>query len=260
MAFGLRSSVLILPELRIPKLAAQQSNLASVQHLVTAAPEKHQQLRLSKGKRIRDRLIEFAFTQARQFPKNLLMHSIKQGQEFGLIGILLGVVIWHRVRPEEGQVLLRDQIGVLRLRTSNIAECKAVLGKREVADLPGDVADAAWRLPKPIGRWGVVQEVDCVVAGEDDLLDGQLQSAHKVPPCSPVKSEGGTSPHLPHESPFECQGSLFHSHRLPVNHPGLLNCWLRLKRDVIRCQLASDLILEERQGDIINIVAMGDSA
>ncbi len=120
----------MLPEVRIPKLAAQQSNLASVQHLVTGTPTKHQQLGLGKWKGIRDSLIEFAFVQACQFSKNLLVHSIKHRPEFGLVGVLRGVRVRHRVRPEESYVLLRDERGVLPLRTSNIAQRKAVLGKR----------------------------------------------------------------------------------------------------------------------------------
>jgi hypothetical protein len=162
----------ISPEVRVAKLAAEQSNLASVQHLVMGAPEKHCQLCLGAGMGIEDRLIEFGFTHARQFSKNLLMHPIKHDPKLGLIGVFLGVGIGHGVRPEESQVPLRDQIGVFRVRASNLAERKAVLRKGEVADLPSDVADAGWRLPKPLGRGALVQEADCVAAGEDDLLDG----------------------------------------------------------------------------------------
>lgn len=46
---------LTLLEVRIPKLAAQQSNLASVQHLVTGTPKKHQQLGPGKRKGIEPR-------------------------------------------------------------------------------------------------------------------------------------------------------------------------------------------------------------
>ena len=141
----------MLPKVRIPKLAAQQSNLARVQHLVTGTPKKHQQLSLDKRKGIRDRLIEFAFAQARQFSKNLLTHSIKHSAEFGLIGVLRSVSVWYRVGPEESQVFFPDELGVLRLRTSKIAQRKAVLAKRQVADLPGNVADAACRNHSVVG-------------------------------------------------------------------------------------------------------------
>ena len=69
----------------------------------------------------RDRLIEIAFAQAGQFSKNLLMHSIKHGPEFGLAGVLRGIKVRHPVRPEESHLLLRDELGVLWPRTSNIA-------------------------------------------------------------------------------------------------------------------------------------------
>jgi hypothetical protein len=85
----------MLPEVRVPELAAQQSNLARVQHLVTGTPKKHQQLGPGKGKGIRDRLIEFAFAQAGQFSKNLLMHSIKHRPEFGLVGVRRGIRVRH---------------------------------------------------------------------------------------------------------------------------------------------------------------------
>src|SRR5262249_25327362 len=90
----------ISPKVRIPKLAAQQSNLASVQHLVTGAPEEHRQLCPGAGMGIKERLVEFIFTHARQFPKDLLMHPIKHGAKLGLVGIRLGVGIRDRVRPE----------------------------------------------------------------------------------------------------------------------------------------------------------------
>src|SRR5262249_44721594 len=53
-----------------------------------------------------------------------------------------------------------------------------VLGEGDVAHLPGDVADATWRLPEPLGRRRLVEQPDGVLAGKDDLLDGELESGH----------------------------------------------------------------------------------
>jgi hypothetical protein len=40
------------------------------------------------------------------------------------------------------------------------------------------MADAAWRLSKPLGSWRLVEKPIGVVAGEDDLLDSKLKSIH----------------------------------------------------------------------------------
>src|SRR5205823_13214226 len=40
------------------------------------------------------------------------------------------------------------------------------------------VADAARRLPEPVGRRRLVEQPDGVVAGEDDLLDCELEPRH----------------------------------------------------------------------------------
>src|SRR5262249_11780938 len=130
------------PERWMPQLAAQQTDLTGMHHLVVGAPQKRHQFRLRKGMRMRNRLIQLRFVQARQFPQDLLMDSIQHGLKFSLAGVLLWIGIRHRLRPEEIPVLLRDQIGVLRLLPSNAPERHAVLGKGQVAYLPGDVADA----------------------------------------------------------------------------------------------------------------------
>jgi hypothetical protein len=44
------------------------------------------------------------------------------------------------------------------------------------------VTDTARRLPKPLRCWCLIEKPDRVVAGEDDLLDGKLQSIHRFTP------------------------------------------------------------------------------
>jgi hypothetical protein len=46
------------------------------------------------------------------------------------------------------------------------------------AHLPGEVADAIGRLAEPLVRRRLVEQSDGVVAGEDELLDGKLESGH----------------------------------------------------------------------------------
>jgi hypothetical protein len=61
----------------MPKLTAQQADLAGVHHLVVSAPEKREQLRLRVGMGMRHRLIQVTFLHCRQFPQDLLVHSIE---------------------------------------------------------------------------------------------------------------------------------------------------------------------------------------
>jgi len=59
------------------EVAAQQSDLPGMQHLMVGAPLQRQQFCLRKGMRVRNRLVEFGFVQARQFPKRLFMHPVQ---------------------------------------------------------------------------------------------------------------------------------------------------------------------------------------
>ncbi len=123
-------------------------------------------------------LIHFAVVHAPQFPKHLFMYLVKDGPEFRLAGVLHRVGVWHRLVPKEIPVLFRNQFGVLGLRSSNAPQRKTVLGIRQVADLPGGMADPSRRLSKPLGNWRLVKKSDGVIAGEDDLLDGKFQPIH----------------------------------------------------------------------------------
>src|SRR5262249_55402690 len=92
--------------------------------------------------------------------------------------VLGRVGVRHRLVPEKAPVRLRDQFAVLGLRSSDAPQHQAVLGSRQGADLPTDVTDPAGRLPKPLGHGSLAGKFDGVVAGEDDLLDGQFQPGH----------------------------------------------------------------------------------
>jgi hypothetical protein len=156
---------------RVAKLPAQQSDLASVQHLVPGTPEQCLQLRFGKGMGMRDGLIHFAFVQTAQFPKHLFVYSVKHGPEVRWAGILGGVGDRDRLISEEALLRLRDQSTVLGLRSSDAPQGQAVLGTRQVTDLPGDVTDARDRHPIPLGHGCLVKKLEGVVACEDDLLD-----------------------------------------------------------------------------------------
>jgi hypothetical protein len=128
---------------------------------------------------MRDGLIQFAFVQVPHFPKHLFMHPVKHGPEVRRARVLGRVGVRHRLVPEEAPVRLRDQFAVLGLDSSNAPQRQAVLGIRQVADLPADVTDPAGRLPKPLGHGSLVEEFDGVVAGEDDLLDSGAVQCHE---------------------------------------------------------------------------------
>lgn len=127
---------------------------------------------------MQNRLIHFLFVHAPQFPKHLLMHPVKHGPEVRWAGVLGRIGVRHRLVPEEAAVRLRDQIAVLGLHSSNAPQGQPVLGIRQVTDLPADMTDPGGRLPKPLGYGRLVEKPDGVCAGEDDLLDAELQAGH----------------------------------------------------------------------------------
>src|SRR5262249_25105229 len=86
--------------------------------------------------------------------------------------------------PEQTHEFLRDQAVVVRQRPSNSPQGHPVLCKCQMADLPGDMADAARRLAKPLGGGRLFEKPDGVFAGENDLLDGKLKSIHRFPPVA----------------------------------------------------------------------------
>jgi hypothetical protein len=47
-----------------------------------------------------------------------------------------------------------------------------------VTDLPGDMTHSSRRLAKPLGYGSLVENLDRVVAGKCDLLDGKFQARH----------------------------------------------------------------------------------
>src|SRR5262249_48776226 len=84
----------------------------------------------------------------------------------------------HRVRPEQALEVGREECVIVRPLAPDAPERQAVLGEGDVAHLPGDVADAAGRLSEPLVGGRLVEQADGVVAGEDDLFDGELQPGH----------------------------------------------------------------------------------
>ena len=120
---------------------------------------------------MRHRLIQFGFVQARQFPKFLLMHSVQYRPEFGW-GIRRAC-LRHRVRTEQALEVGREECVIVRPLAPDAPQRQAVLGEGDVAHLPGDMADAARRQPKPLVGGRLVEQSKGVVPGDDDLLDGK---------------------------------------------------------------------------------------
>src|SRR5262249_40470635 len=159
------------PERRMPEQAAQQANLACMHHLVMSTPKEREEFRLCIAMRMRDGLVQLGVVQGRQLPKHLRVHPVQHRLDLGWSRVLGRVSLRHRVGPEEPKELLREQAGVFRLLPANAPKRQPVLGKSDMANLPADVADAAWRLSKPLGLRGLVKQPDGVVAGKDDLLN-----------------------------------------------------------------------------------------
>src|SRR5262249_52034180 len=86
--------------------------------------------------------------------------------------------------PEQALEVGREEYAVVGPLVSDAPESQAVLGEGDVADLPGDVADPARREPEPVVGGRLVEQPDGVVAGEDDLFDGELQPRHGYSPCA----------------------------------------------------------------------------
>jgi hypothetical protein len=85
-----------------------------------------------------------------------------------------GISVRHGVPPKQTQELFGDELRILRLCPPNAIQSKSILRHRQVADLPGDMGNTSCWLAKPVLSLCVIQEPDGVVAGEHDLLDGQL--------------------------------------------------------------------------------------
>src|SRR5262249_48626938 len=81
-----------------------------------------------------------------------------------------------------------------------------------MAHLPADMTDTARRHPIPVLGLGLVEQSKRVVAGEDDLVDGELNAIHRVTPfllgvplpvtlpasCSRISRPARSSPSVGH--------------------------------------------------------------
>src|SRR5262249_49502526 len=105
-----------------------------------------------------------------------LMHPVQHRPEFG--GRVGRACLWHRGHPEQAPEVGPEECGIATLLAANAPQGQAILPVGDVPHLPGDVADAARRLLKPLGCRGLVEQSDGVVASEDDLFDRQLKSRH----------------------------------------------------------------------------------
>src|SRR5438067_1612585 len=100
--------------------------------------------------RFQHRLIQLLFIQATKFQKRLLMDAVEHGLDFSRTWILFRIGIGYRFSAEQSKEALRDQVRVRGPRPTDSFQGKPVLRHRQVADLPGNVADAAWREPEPV--------------------------------------------------------------------------------------------------------------
>jgi hypothetical protein len=164
------------------KLATQQSDLARMKHLVLGAPQQRPLLRLRQPVRFQDRLVQLILVKSAQLRKHLLVDPIEDSTDFDLAGVFTGVGFGHGLPPEQAKEVLGDYFCILRMRPSNAFQSEPVLRHGQVAYLPSNVADAARRMPKPLGCRRPIEKSDRVVAGEDDLLDDKAPSIHDFTP------------------------------------------------------------------------------
>src|SRR5712692_1011508 len=83
-----RPERLPLPERPIPELAAKQADLSRVKRLVLCTPQQCPQLRLGQRVRFQNGLVQLSFVQIRKLSQHLLVHSVEDGSDFDLAGIL----------------------------------------------------------------------------------------------------------------------------------------------------------------------------
>src|SRR5262245_45002169 len=150
-----------------------------MQHFVVGAPQQRLQLRFGKGTGGRNGLIEFRLVEHRQLAKRLLVHAAHYFQNGVGGGVAGRVGVRHGVRAELAREVLREQRIVPGLQSANAPQRQPVLCARQVADLPRAVTDPDRRHAKPLVSGRLVEEAQGVVAGEDDLLNGQLQAGHE---------------------------------------------------------------------------------
>ena len=132
--------------------------------------------------RFQNRLVQLTLRKPSEYPKHLLMHPIEDGPNFDFVRVFGGIDVGHRSVSEQAKEVLTDQVGILGLLPTNAFRGEPVLGKSQLPHLPGDMADPARRLSKPIG-WGcLIERPDRVVAGEGNLLDGKLQLIRRCTP------------------------------------------------------------------------------
>ena len=162
------------PNSRIPKLSAKQPDLACVQHFVAGAPQQCLELCLRQRMWMRNRLIQFSLAKTPHFLKHPLMHSVENGSDVGLTGVLGRIGVRNSPVTKKSHKIFREQLPVLRLHPSNSPKRQAILGNRQMAHLPSYMADATRRQPKPIRCGGLFEKPDGVIAGENNLLDGKL--------------------------------------------------------------------------------------
>lgn len=158
----------------MPQLAAQQPDLPRMNHLMLGAPQQRPQFRFRQRVRLQDGLVQFLFVKPPQLLKHLLMHSIEGSPDFSLARILGGIGGWRRFPCERAEEILGDQSGILWLRPTDALQSEPVLGHRQMADLPSDMAHTARRLPEPFRYGCPIEKANGVAAGRCDLFDGQL--------------------------------------------------------------------------------------
>ena len=106
------------------------------------------------------------------------MHTVKNRSNLGWAGIFCRVEDWCRFSSEQLNERGCDQLGVLGLLAADAHECQPVFRHRQVADLPGDMADRAGGLPEPFLHIRLIQEPKRIAASERDLLNREIHTSH----------------------------------------------------------------------------------
>lgn len=166
-----------LPHWGLAEEAAEQRDLAGVDHFVARAPEEGLALGLrdAVGLRGEHGCVEVGVVVRAELGEDVLVHAIEGGADLGGRGVTVGVGIGNRVAAEAREELRRHPLGVGQLGLTQKNRRQPELRGGQVADLPGDVRH--WRRghAEPVGRVDRVEQFDGVSAGGDDLVDGDSE-------------------------------------------------------------------------------------
>ena len=124
------------------------------------------------GVRLRGRFGKNAVIHSADLLNNPSVHGIERGADFSRSRIGCRIGIRNRVLPVNREDLFTDQVLIAGLNTADPIQCQAVLGHRQVTDLPGHVGHSLCRLAKPLRLRHRIHQAHRVIP---DTLDAANQ-------------------------------------------------------------------------------------